>query len=84
MRKRVTRSLAWYGAENVSVGPFVGLGDGTLMAVLLDRRGSMLDRVRVDRASGALRPTREQADRLLAFAPSTGRQHGPIEPVATS
>lgn len=55
------RRLAWYGLRSVRLGPFRSGADGALLVDLLDTDGSVLDRVEVDRTSGALRPTRGQA-----------------------
>jgi len=67
LRRLIELRLAWYGVRDVKLGPFVGLGDGSLFVALLNAAGKLVDRVEVDRVSGALRPTRPQAARITRY-----------------
>jgi hypothetical protein len=67
LRRLIELRLAWYGVRDVTLGPFVGLGDGSLFVAMLNPAGKLVDRVEVDRETGALRPTRPQAGRITRY-----------------
>lgn len=58
VRSRLEGMIAWHGNDNVKVGDVEQADDGTIVADIVTKDGSLVRRFQVDRSTGAMRPVR--------------------------
>jgi hypothetical protein len=77
----VERKLAWFGFRSVTIGPFIKVTDRAILIDLLTQ-GNFLCRIEVDRQSGAI--TRSGDDALAPLIASLRRERSQGEPWETA